>query len=224
MLKFAFLLGIVFISFNLIWFLFTSLLKMTLGETGNIEKYILRVSQSYFLASVSALSTINYAKSYESSTFLIIAGAVVLFLYLISKIEQRKKMMQFSMQLNRQYVGFNSSTLKFDIIIAFTTLAFYLFAVNNPILVDIGINNWLFEQINWLSNAFFIGWIINIIGVFFIVSIFVRGLNSFQTIFKEFSELINGKKEYSYDENEGYTDFEIVEDEAEEIIQIEEKD
>jgi hypothetical protein len=90
--------------------------------------------------------------------------------------------------------------------------------------VDIGINNWLFEQINWLSNAFFIGWIINIIGVFFIVSIFVRGLNSFQTIFKQFSELINGKKEYSYDENEGYTDFEIVEDEAEEIIQIEEKD
>ena len=86
MLKFAFLLGIVFISFNLIWFLFTSLLKMTLGETGNIEKYILRVSQSYFLASVSALATINYAKSYESSTFLIIAGAVVLFLYLIKVI------------------------------------------------------------------------------------------------------------------------------------------
>ncbi|MDA9262020.1 hypothetical protein N9P38_01515 [Flavobacteriales bacterium] len=224
MLKFAFLLGIVFISFNLIWFLFTSLLKMTLGETGNIEKYILRVSQSYFLASVSALATVNYAKSFQSSTFLIIAGAVVLFLYLINKIEQRKRMMQFSMQLNREYVGFNSSTLKFDIIIAFTTVAFYLFAVNNPVIVDIGINNWLFERINWLSNAFFIGWIIKIIGVFFIISIFVRGMNSFQTIYKQFAELINGKKEYSYDENEGFTDFEIVEEEAEEIIQIEEKD
>ena len=197
---------------------------MTLGETGNIEKYILRVTQSYFLASVSALATINYCKSLPSNTILIITGSIVLFLYLINKIEQRKRRIQFSMQFNRDYVSFDSSTLKFDIIIAFSTVAFYLFAVYNPLLLENGLNNWLFAKINWLSNTFFIGSIINIIGVFFIISIFLRGMNSVQTVFKQFSELINGKKEYSYNENEGYTDFEIVEDESKEVIQIEDKD
>ncbi len=221
MIKFAFLLGIVFISFNLIWFLFTSLLKMALGETGNVEKYILRVSQSYFLASVSALATINYCASLNSIIVLVITGSVVLFLYLINKIEQRKRRMQFSMQLNREYVTFNSTTLKFDVIIAFTTVAFYLFAVYYPNLVENSLNNWLFEQINWLSNAFFIGSVINIIGVFFIISIFVRGLNSFQTIYRQFSNIVNGKKESNFDDSEGFTDYEIVE---EEVIQIEDKD
>ncbi|MEN8929482.1 MAG: hypothetical protein ABF242_03025 [Flavobacteriales bacterium] len=224
MLKFAFLLGIVFISFNLIWFLFRALLKMTTGETGKVEKYILRISQSYFLASVSALATTNYCESLSSNTVLVITGSVVLFLYLINKIEQRKRRMKFNMQLNRDYVSFDSSTLKFDIIIACSTVAFYLFAVNNPFLVDNAMNNWLFSKINWLSNAFFIGAVINIVGVFFIISIFLRGLTSFRTIYSQFSEFINGKKEFSYNENEGYTDFEIVEDEPHEFVQIEDKD
>ena len=129
--------------------------------------------------------------------------------------------MQFSMQLNREYVTFDSTTLKFDVIIAFTTVAFYLFAVYYPNLVENSLNNWLFEQINWLSNAFFIGSVINIIGVFFIISIFVRGLNSFQTIYKQFSNIVNGEKESNFDDSEGFTDYEIVE---EEVIQIEDKD
>lgn len=224
MLKFAFLLGIVFISFNLIWFLFKSLLTMTLGKTGNTEKYILRVSQSYFLASVSALATVNYCKSLPSNTVLVITGSVVLFLYLINKIEQRKRRIQFSMQFNREFVSFDSATLKFDLIIAFTTVAFYLFSVYNPILLENGLNNWLFAKINWLSNAFFIGSIINIIGVFFIISIFVRGLHSFQTIFSQFSGMINGNNSNNNNDNEGFTDFEIVEDESEDYIQIEDKD
>jgi hypothetical protein len=55
MFQFAFLLGIVFISFNIIWFLFTTALKAILGKIGDAEKYILRVTQSYFLASVTTM-------------------------------------------------------------------------------------------------------------------------------------------------------------------------
>ena len=86
MFKFAFLIGIVFISFNLIWFLFSNLLKAVLGKTGNVEKYILRVSQSYFLASVVALSTVNYAGDEYSINSLVVISGIILFLYLVNKI------------------------------------------------------------------------------------------------------------------------------------------
>ena len=196
---------------------------MVLGETGNIERYILRISQSYFLASVSALATINYSQTYDSHFVLMITGVVVLFLYLINKIEQRRKMMQFSFQMNRDVVNFNSSTLKYDVLIAFATVILYIFSVYNPPIVESAINNWLFEAINSLYNAFFIGWIIGILGVFFIISIFFKGLVSFQLIYRQFSEMINGKTKPAFDEKEGFTDYEIVEEETE-YIQIEDKD
>lgn len=212
MLKFAFLLGIVFICFNIIWFLFSTLLKAILGRTGNIEKYILRVSQSYFLASVAALATLNYSCPSYPKTGLVILGSIILFLYLINKIEQRRKIMQFNLQLNKDYVSFNSSNLKYDIIIAILTVGFYIYAVFYPNCVQNAIIDWLYESINSLYNAFFIGWIIGIIGVFFIISIFMKGFISFQLIYKQFSEMINGKKAPTFDENEGFTDFEIVEE------------
>lgn len=212
MFQFAFLLGIVFICFNLIWFLFSSLLKMVLGKTGDVEKYILRVSQSYFLASVSALATINYGKHFHGFNSLVVVGSVILFLYLINKIEQRRKVMQFNMQLNKDFVGFNSSNLKYDIIVAFLTVIFYVYAVYNPACVQNGVNDWLYGAITDLYDMFFIGFVIGIIGVFFIISIFIKGFVSFQLIYKQFSEMINGSKPTSFDETEGYTDYEIVEE------------
>lgn len=212
MFQFAFLLGIVFICFNLIWFLFSSLLKLVLGKTGEVEKYILRVSQSYFLASVSALATINYGEHFYSLNVLVILGSVILFLYLINKIEQRKKMMQFNMQLNKDYVTFNSLNLKYDIIVAILTVIFYVYAVYSPSCVQNGVNDWLYEAITNLYNMFFIGFVIGIIGVFFIISIFIKGFVSFQILYNQFSEMINGKKATAFDETEGYTDYEIVEE------------
>lgn len=216
MFQFAFLLGIVFICFNLIWFLFSSLLKIVLGQTGNIEKYILRVSQSYFLASVSALATINYGEHFYSLHLLVCIGAVVLFLYLINKIEQRRKVMQFNLQLNKDYVGFNSSNLKYDILIALLTVIFYVYAVYSPSCVQNGVNDWLYGAINGLYDMFFIGFVIGIIGVFFIISIFIKGFISFQLIYKQFSEMINGVTPTAFDEEAGYTEYEIVEEDEDE--------
>ncbi len=224
MFKFAFLLGIVFICFNIIWFLFSTLLKAILGKTGNVEKYILRISQSYFLASVAALATINYSCPIYSIGGLVVLGSIILFLYLINKIEQRRKVMQFNMQLNKDYVSFNSSTLKYDVIIAILTVCFYIYASYYPSCVQNGVNDWLYASINSLYNAFFIGWIIGIIGVFFIISIFMKGFISFQLIYRQFSEMINGKKAPAFDENEGFTDFEIVEEDDESDHYIEDKE
>ena len=119
--------------------------------------------------------------------------------------------MQFNVQLNKDYVSFNSSNLKYDIIIAILTVVFYIYAVYYPKCTHNLLNDWLYESINSLYGAFFIGWIIGIIGVFFIISIFIKGFISFQLIYKQFSEMVHGNKAPKYDED-GYTEFEIVEE------------
>ncbi|MEN8794476.1 MAG: hypothetical protein ABF294_08505 [Flavobacteriales bacterium] len=212
MFQFAFLLGIVFISFNIIWFLFTTALKAILGEIGDAEKYILRVTQSYFLASVTAIATIKYAESGYSINALIFMGVIVLFLYLINKIEQRKRAMNFNFQMNKEFVSFNQNNLKYDLIIAISSVVLFVVSVLNPTIAQIGINNWLFDSIHGLYNSFFIGSIIKVVGVFFIISIFFKGIISFRLLYTQFSEMINGKKSPAFDETDGFTDFEIIED------------
>ncbi|MGB1041473.1 MAG: hypothetical protein ACPGVD_11410, partial [Flavobacteriales bacterium] len=66
-------------------------------------------------------------------------------------------------------------------------------------------------------NSFFIG---DIIGVFFILGIFIKGFVSFQTLYRQFSEMINGKSKPGFDEKEGFTEYEIVEDDDPEDIQL----
>ena len=130
--------------------------------------------------------------------------------------------MQFNLRLNKDYVGFNSSSLKYDVIIAVLTVGFFIYAAYFPLCVQNGLNDWLFGAIERLHKSFFIGWIIGIIGVFFILGIFIKGFVSFQTLFAQFSELINGNSKPAFDEKNGFTDYEIVEDEPEEITYIEE--
>ena len=216
MLNFAFLLGVVFITFNLIWVFFTFVLKTTLGETGNVEKYILRIFQGYFLASVTALATINYElnSGIESRVFLV-TGIVVLFLYLINKIKQRERRLQFSMQLNREMVNFKPKNLKYDLIIAISTVILFILSYLNPEAVQTSLNIWIFAKIESISNAFFIGWIIGIIGVFFIIGIFFNGINSLQLIYSQLSNYINGNSKNKDNEDE-FTDFEFVEEDENE--------
>ena len=71
------------------------------------------------------------------------------------------------MQLNKDYVSFNSSNLKYDIIVAILTVVFYVYAVYNPACVQNGVNDRLYSAITNLYDMFFIGFVIGIIGVFF---------------------------------------------------------
>ena len=111
MIKFAFLLGVVFITFNLIWVFFTFLLKSILGDTGVIEKYILRVFQGYFLASVTAIATLNYESNFETKNYaFLVTGIIVLFLYLINKTKQRKKDYNLACSLIVKWLIFSQKT------------------------------------------------------------------------------------------------------------------
>ena len=212
MLNFAFFLGVVFITFNMLWSFFTFFLRAFIGELGSTEKYILRLTQAYFMASMTAKATLQYNEDNATQgNILLITGIVVLFLYLINKIEQRKKMIQFSLQLNKENITFSKQHLKYDVVIAVLTVSFYVFSVFNSFLIDNIANTWFFNSTQNLAGAPIIGWIIKLIGVFFIAGIFIKGIASFQIIFHQLTSF--GKKEND-NKDDDFSDFEYVEDDS----------
>lgn len=211
MLSFAFFLGIVFITFNMLWGIFTFILRMFVEDIGQTEKYILRLTQAYFLASMTSMATLDFGQSHElGSVMLVSTGVIVLFLYLISKIEQRKNMIQFNLQFNKNEIKFNQNSLKYDVLIAVLTVAFYVGAIfYKPLVVNVA-NDWFFETIKSIYATPIIGWIIGFIGVFFIVSIFIKGIVSFQIIYGQITGFLRGDKPKS---DEDFIDYEVVEEE-----------
>lgn len=216
MLDFAFFLGVVFITFNLVWGFLTFFLRAFIGEIGNKEKYILRLTQAYFMASMTALATLQYSeKSDVHGNVLLATGITVLFLYLISKIEQRKKMIQFNFQLNRQNITLSKQHLKYDVIIAVGTVVFYALSVFYTQLIENAANEWFFASIQSIYKTPFIGWIIGLVGVFFIFGVFIKGVASFQIIYDQIVSFIKGDNGNGNedDDNNEFTDYEFVEEE-----------
>lgn len=212
MLKFAFFLGVIFITFNWLWSIFTGLLRLFTGETGTTEKYILRITQAYFLASMTALATLHYGETHDASdAFLIGTGIVTLFLYLLSKIEQRKKMIQFRVQFNKDKIQFSKSSLKYDLLIAWLTVIFYVSSLFYLPMIQNVMNNWFYNTIQNIYDTPIIGWIIGFIGVFFIFSIFLKGFVAIQLIF---DQLVRGFKK----DDDDFVDYEEVVDETHKYI------
>lgn len=211
MLSFSFFLGIVFITFNMLWSFFTFILRMFFNDIGSTEKYILRLTQAYFIASMTAMATLDFGKSHDSTTIMLLStGVIVLFLYLISKIEQRKKMIQFSLQFNRNEIKFNQNSLKYDVFIAVLTVGFYVASIFYDTLIVNDLNEWFFITINDIYDTPIIGWIIGFIGVFFIISIFIKGIVSFQIIYHQILAHLKGEK---LKEDDEFVDYEVVEEE-----------
>lgn len=187
------------------------ILNAFVTEVGKTEKYILRLTQAYFLASMTAIATIDFGLDHNvKAPFLIATGIVVLFLYLLSKIEQRKKMMQFSMQFNRNEIKFSKSNLKYDVFIAVLTVAFYVVAIFYKPMVKNVANDWVYNAINNIYETPIIGWIIGLIGVFFIFSIFIKGLVALQLISGQMNNLFTGNKS-----DDDFVDYEEVEEDQE---------
>ena len=118
------------------------------------------------------------------------------------------------MQFNREMVNFQPKNLKYDLIIAIAIVVLFVFSYLNPETVDTSLNTWIFSRIESISNAFFIGWVIRLIGFFFIIGIFFNGINSIQLIYSQFSNYINGNSKNQNNE-EDFTDFEFVEEDNE---------
>ena len=198
-LKYIFFLGIIYIVFSIIWFFIALLPKYVLVNKENntqntILNYTIKAAQFYFLASLTAIKALDFILKENIDTnqgpLYIIIGGIVLYLYLAGKLERSKMMFQFRSNLGG---GNSQNTSKYEPHLVGLTLIFYTISFNYPPLIENPINQWFLDSINDFYNTVIIGWIIGIIGFFFLISMVFKGINATGFLFQTIVALLTGK-------------------------------
>ena len=197
-LSYIFFLGIIYIVFSIIWFFVALLPKYALGNKHNnlqntILNYTIKAAQFYFLASLTAIKALEAIQENietNQGPLYIIIGGIVLYLYLAGKIERSKVMSQLRANLGNT----NSSNVSnYEPHLIGLTLIFYAISFNHLPLIQNPINLWFLESINDFYNTVIIGWIIGIIGFFFLISMIFKGINATGFLFQTIVALLTGK-------------------------------
>jgi hypothetical protein len=216
LLEYTFYLGIVYIVFSLIWGFFMLILNMlTMGQRkGVFEDILLRAGQYYFIVALTALVAIDPPKatSIEPRT-LTITGLIVLFLYLLGKMERSRIQMAIKGNMfGNMNVLQRQPNRKIELVFLIAGLAFYTVCTFEPMAATNDATLW-FQQSIWdIYETPVIGWIIGLIGVFFLLGMFLRAIMVIQL----FINRLNGNTPSRPEErNENqYDDFEVMDDEG----------
>ena len=196
-LYYIFFLGIIYIVFSLIWFLLATLPKMILSRANSseIENYIFKTLQYYFIGSLTFLSSVKFINSEHSinneySSLFIVTGGFVLLLYLLGKMERNKMLFRFKSFVSKST---SDGVLKYEPHLIGFTMLLYAISIGNPILVDNQINSWFLDNILEFYHTPIIGWIIRFIGFFFLITIVFRGINTIRNLIQNAIAFITGK-------------------------------
>jgi hypothetical protein len=109
----------------------------------------------------------------------LVPGGLILMLYLLGKFQKQQEQIQFlaGFQMPIQQKPY-SKNLEIALLVlsalTFTGLYFY------PSLTEIGILNWFESNIRSLEKAFLLGFIFQVLGFIFVMSIFFRLLRIFR--------------------------------------------
>jgi hypothetical protein len=197
-LSYIFFLGIIYIVFSIIWFFIALLPKYAFGNKENnlqntILNYTIKAVQFYFLASLTAIKALEFIDEQTDPNqrpLYIVIGGIVLYLYLAGKIERSKMMSQL-----RSNLGNSNSSIasKYEPHLIGLTLISYAISFSYPQLIQNSVNQWFLVSIDDFYNTVIIGWIIGIIGFFFLISMVLKGVNATGFLFQTILALLTGK-------------------------------
>lgn len=184
LLTLVFKLGVRFAIFNFIWFFLELLHKMLTGMRPPFlaEHYILKALKYILLVSITFAYCLEFAPTeptYVLNWQKLVPGGLILMLYLLGKFQKQQEQIQFlaGFQMPIQQKPYSKNleiTLLVLSALTFTGLYFY------PNLTEIGILNWFESSIRSLEKAFLLGFIFQVLGFFFVMSIFFRLLRIFR--------------------------------------------
>ncbi len=218
LLKYIFGLGIVFIVFSLIWGFFMFLYRLITGfqSRGRIEIYIFQLVNLYLLVSLSAMQTLEYIEKPQSPRiFLTIIGMLVLYSYLTGRLERRRLIIQFN---NRQVVQ-EKPNLAAESLSIIASLVYFSFCLTHPHIMENDVNLWFYGTIREIYDTPVIGWIIGLIGVFFLLIMLIKSVVVTAGLISSFMDILSGN--YSrrnrndddrHDNDGGFTDYEEIRD------------
>lgn len=195
-LRYIYLLGIIYIVFSILWFFISSLPKFLSGafKPNTFSNYSFKSIEYYLIAALSAVQTSHYIQNNPNLTgqvpFYIALGGIIIFLYLAGKTDKAIMSVQIQSKDNKIQLG---KALKYEPHIVGISILIFIISFNIPILTHNPITIALHNGILNFYNTFFIYFIISIIGFFFLFSMFSRGFAATGRLVEVINHLITGK-------------------------------
>ena len=174
-LRFIFYLGVIYITFDLLWKLFLWLIKMFFGITSKDSAFyhLFKALSYYLLVSLTAATTLRYMAGTEEMVkqfFFTFVGLIVLYFYITSNMQKsRLRAAIRSDVIAIRRMRFNSLYLLFSV-------SFYIFCLYFPRTVETLVLDWLFSTVERIFNYLLFRWIIGFMASLFLINMLYRGL------------------------------------------------
>jgi hypothetical protein len=207
LLTLLFKLGVRFAIFNFIWFFLELVQKMLTGMRPPllVEHYILKAIKYVLLVNITFAYCLDFAHkepTYVLNWQKLAPGGLILMLYLLGKFQKQQEQLQFfgAFQMPMQQRPY-SKNLEISLLILsaliFTGLYFF------PHLSENIVSSWFESNIRSLEKAFFLGFIFQVLGFFFVLNVFFRILKAFGP---------KPSKATPQQDSDAFTDYEEVSD------------
>ena len=152
LLKFAFLMGVMFAVFAFLWGfvrLSITLLRPRHLERSIIEEYSIKTLQYFFLIDVTFLFCLNHNNSGYILPYELYTGALILVVYFVGKLQNRQKrstLFKASLGESMKFLTpvFN---LKAEIGVILFGIGMFVFFIFYPDFAQNPISNWFYESI-----------------------------------------------------------------------------
>jgi hypothetical protein len=210
-LELIFNLSIVYIIYNLVWWLIIKLPKgFITGFNENIPlDYVLSALKFLILSNITFTNCLNHiqnisANAYDVSATYIIGG-LFLFIYMASKLNKKRSLFSlatnFGLKSKFNFSNSISKKLKYENHIIGVSMVVYTACIGFPKFGEIihlnPLNIWFNETIQGLYQAPILKTIFGFFGFFFMISTFQKGISSIKIIIDK----ISGKSTEKSSEN-----------------------
>ncbi|MBM78920.1 MAG: hypothetical protein CL846_10605 [Crocinitomicaceae bacterium] len=205
-----FFLGIVYIIFNIIWgiiVLFPKLLVVGLSSNTSLD-YSIKIIRYLLISTLTYSSGLNFISENnikdQQSPWIFILGGAILALYLAGKLNKRKSILNMTTMVmgNLNKSPIKQKNLVYEPHIIGLSIIAYALCIAVPkvgvVLGENAINHWFLDTIKDIYDTPFLGWIFGIAGVFFLLSMFQKGVLTIQ----KFINSILGKPSSDKKEND----------------------
>lgn len=172
-LRFIFFLGVIYITFDIIWQLFVWLLGMifTIDKREGWVYFGFKGLSLYLLVALTAITTQNHLANattdYKEFAFPAI-GLIVLYFYVTATMQKSKLKARIQMDTRTM------RRMRFDGFFLFASLALYVLMLYFPRLMETDLADGVFDTIDSIYSMLLFRWIIGFMAFFFLLNVLFR--------------------------------------------------
>ncbi len=171
--------GVILAIFSFIWGIIKiGMLLLTGGQALKFQLLTLRVLKTVILSQVVAQFCFPSDNSLSLSGYSIVVSGLILAFYFIND-SQKRKFRKFNFLSLNQKTMSDTSPRWAEVLLVCVGISGFILFVLFPSTLENGVTNWFYENIVGLEKAPIFGFIFKIIGVFFVITVINRTVQSF---------------------------------------------